>query len=146
MILFFSEGVDFKFGNRTLYKKWISDVINDLDNFNQKRRCGDLNIIFCDDEFLLSVNKQYLKHNYYTDIITFDYSDNQSISGDLFISIDTVKNNSVKYKTEFLNELSRVIIHGVLHLCGYNDHTEEDKKIIKEKEDLALTKLPGKLK
>ncbi len=105
------------------------------------KKCGDLNIIFCNDKYLLSVNNQYLKHNYYTDIITFDYSDNQVINGDLFISIDSVENNAVKYKTEFMNELSRVIIHGVLHLCGYDDRTEDDKNLMKEKEDLALIKL-----
>lgn len=141
MILFFSEEVEFKFKNRSLYKRWIREIILTEQRFDNLKKCGDLNIIFCNDEYLLNVNNQYLKHNYYTDIITFDYSDNQIINGDLFISVDSVKNNSVTYKTEFMTELSRVIIHGVLHLCGYNDHTEEDKKLMKEKEDFALTKL-----
>ncbi len=141
MILFFSEEVEFKFKNRSLYKRWIREIILSEQRLENLKKCGDLNIIFCNDEYLLSVNNQYLKHNYYTDIITFDYSDNQIINGDLFISVDSVKNNSVTYKTEFMTELSRVIIHGVLHLCGYNDHTEEDKKLMKEKEDFALTKL-----
>ncbi|GAB1473703.1 rRNA maturation RNase YbeY [Bacteroidota bacterium] len=141
MILFFSEEVEFKFKNRSLYKRWIREIILSEQRLENLKKCGDLNIIFCNDEYLLNVNNQYLKHNYYTDIITFDYSDNQIINGDLFISVDSVKNNSVTYKTEFMTELSRVIIHGVLHLCGYNDHTEEDKKLMKEKEDFALTKL-----
>ena len=141
MILFFSEGVDYRFKNRSLYKRWIREVILSQQGLIASKKCGDLSIIFCNDDYLLNVNNQYLKHNYYTDIITFDYSDNQIINGDLFISVDSVKNNSVTYKTEFMTELSRVIIHGVLHLCGYNDHTEEDKKLMKEKEDFALTKL-----
>jgi len=146
MILFFSEEVDFKINNRSLYKHWIKEVIKELQNFEQRKKCGDLNIIFCNDEYLLNVNNQYLKHNYYTDIITFDYSDNQSISGDLFISIDSVKINAEKFKTGFSEELARVIIHGVLHLCGYNDHTEEEKQMMKKNEDLALSGLPEKLR
>jgi len=146
MILFFSEEVDFKINNRYLYKYWIKEVIKELQNFEQGKKCGDLNIIFCNDEYLLSVNNQYLKHNYYTDIITFDYSDNQIISGDLFISIDSVKINAEKFKTGFSEELARVIIHGVLHLCGYNDHTEEEKQMMKKNEDLALSGLPEKLR
>ena len=146
MILFFSEEVEFKFKNRSLYKRWIREIILSEQRLENLKKCGDLNIIFCSDEYLLNVNNQYLKHNYYTDIITFDYSDNQIINGDLFISVDSVKNNSLKYKTEFMNELSRVIIHGVLHLCGYDDHTEDDKKLMKEKEDLALTMLQEMVK
>ena len=146
MILFFSEGVDYRFKNRSLYKRWIREVILSQQGLIASKKCGDLSIIFCNDDYLLNVNNQYLKHNYYTDIITFDYSDNQIINGDLFISVDSVKNNSLKYKTEFMNELSRVIIHGVLHLCGYDDHTEDDKKLMKEKEDLALTMLQEMVK
>ncbi|MHC1779865.1 MAG: rRNA maturation RNase YbeY [Bacteroidales bacterium] len=141
MILFFSEGVNFKFINRSIYKRWIRAIILSEQRFTILKKCGDLNIIFCNDDYLLNVNNQYLKHNYYTDIITFDYSDNQIINGDLFISVDSVKNNSRKYQTEFIDELSRVIIHGVLHLCGYDDHTKEDKELMKEKENFALIKL-----
>ncbi len=145
MILFFSEGINFNLKNRSLYKRWIKDIICEYQKGAQPKKPGEINIIFCNDDFLLSINNQYLKHNYYTDIITFDYSDNQYINGDLYISIDSVKNNSEKFKTEFFNELSRVIIHGILHLSGFNDHTEKEKIEMRINEDHALSKLPGEL-
>jgi len=107
----------------------------------EDKECGPINLIFCDDEKILEVNKEYLAHDYYTDIITFDYSLNQIISGDLFISIDRVKENADLFSKSFENELMRVVFHGVLHLCGYNDKSEEDILVMRSKEDYYLTQL-----
>ena len=113
--------------------RWIKKSI---EHFN--RKTGNITYIFCSDEEILQINKRYLNHDYYTDIITFDYSDKDKISGDLFISLETVKTNSEKFKTDFIEELHRVMIHGILHLCGYDDKTPEKKKIMSAKEDEAL--------
>ena len=102
------------------------------------KKTGDIAYIFCNDKRILEINNQYLQHDYYTDIITFDYSDEKQISGDIFISIDTVKSNSEKFNVLFQKELLRVLIHGILHLCGQEDKTPEEKKIMREKENLAL--------
>ena len=102
------------------------------------KKMGDITYIFCSDTEILRINQFYLKHDYYTDIITFDYSEDNILSGDLFISLDTVKTNSLKFKTGFDNELRRVMIHGILHLCGYKDKASEEKKIMRAKEDEAL--------
>lgn len=102
---------------------------------------GEINIIFCTDDYLLEINKQYLDHDYYTDIITFDYVEGKRVSGDLFISVDRVKDNAVKFTTEFKKELVRVIFHGVLHLCGYKDKKEDDKKLMGEKENFYLSEV-----
>src|SRR5690554_6778327 len=99
---------------------------------------GEITYIFCDDDKILEVNRQYLNHDYYTDIITFDYSEGDKISGDIFISLDTVKTNSQKYNTDYQEELYRVIIHGVLHLCGLDDKSEADSIEMREAEDRAL--------
>jgi len=101
-------------------------------------KSGAISYIFCSDEEILRINKKYLNHDYYTDIITFDYSENGVVSGDLFISVDTVKSNSEKYGTVYEDELRRVMIHGILHLCGFKDKTPEDEKIMREKENLNL--------
>jgi rRNA maturation RNase YbeY len=99
---------------------------------------GDISIVFCSDDYLKVINLKYLNHDYYTDVITFDYSENNRISGDLFISIDRVNENAGLNNINFIQELYRVIIHGVLHLCGYNDKTVKEKKEIREKEDFFL--------
>ena len=103
---------------------------------------GDIVLIFCSDQYLLEINKKHLNHDYYTDIITFDYCVEKIVSGDLYISIDRVKENSKTFNESFINELSRVVIHGVLHLCGYNDKTEADQKIMRNLENkyLAINK------
>lgn len=103
------------------------------------RRIGDVNIIFCSDNYILDVNLKYLQHDYFTDIITFDYCENNVLFGDLFISVDSVRENSVFYNTEFEDELNRVMVHGILHLIGYDDHTEEDQKVMREKENYYLS-------
>ena len=105
------------------------------------KRAGDISYIFCSDEKILEVNKQYLQHDYYTDIITFDYSEGTKISGDLFISLDTVKSNSDMFGTNYVEELHRIIIHGVLHLCGINDKGPGEREIMTAKENEALTLL-----
>lgn len=106
------------------------------------KRTGDISYIFCSDEKILEVNKQYLQHDYYTDIITFDYTEGTKISGDLFISLDTVKSNSDMFGTDYVEELHRIIIHGVLHLCGINDKGPGERDIMTAKENEALTLLP----
>jgi len=119
---------------------WIKEVAH-LNNKN----VDEIAYIFCSDEKILEINNQYLQHDYYTDIITFDYSEGDSISGDLFISLDTVKSNSEKFDTPYNEELYRVIIHGILHLCGYNDKTPEEEKHMREKENEALELIKGKI-
>ncbi|HBT86373.1 MAG: rRNA maturation RNase YbeY [Fermentimonas sp.] len=113
--------------------KWIKTVA-----LKYGKTTDEISYIFCDDEKILEINKEYLKHDYYTDIITFDYSEGEKISGDIFISIDTVKSNSQMYTTDYQDELYRVIIHGVLHLCGLDDSSEAEQKIMREAEDNAL--------
>ncbi len=114
-------------------KNWINHVIE-----YYKFHTGTLNYLFCDDEYILVTNRTYLDHDYYTDIITFDYTVNKVISGDLIISLDTVATNSSQFNTSFKTELLRVVIHGVLHLCGYKDKTEEESTLMRELEDKAL--------
>ncbi len=102
------------------------------------KKCGDISYIFCSDEKILEVNRTYLQHDYYTDIITFDYSEGNKISGDLFISVDTVRSNAEQFGTRYYEELQRIIIHGILHLCGINDKTPEEQEIMTLREDEAL--------
>ena len=101
-------------------------------------RVGDISYIFCSDEHILSVNREYLQHDYYTDIITFDYTEEKRISGDIFISLDTVASNAEKFGTTYEEELYRVIIHGILHLCGINDKSDEERNGMEKEEDKAL--------
>ena len=117
-------------------KKSIKDLIN-----KELKVLGDLAIILCSDKYLINMNIEYLQHNYYTDIITFNYVEGKLISGDLFISIERVKENSNEFNSSWIKELYRVIFHGVLHLIGYNDKTADEKKIMREKEDLYLSEV-----
>lgn len=116
---------------------WIESVIS-----NEGSLCGPICYFFCSDEYILQTNKTYLNHDYYTDIITFDYTNNNVISGDLVISLDTVATNALKFKKDFEDELSRVMIHGILHLLGYKDKTDAELTIMRRKEDEALHLLP----
>lgn len=134
MVSYFSEDIDFVFKGRTLNNKWLKLVAE-----SEIRRLGDIAIIFCSDNYILDVNLKYLHHDYFTDIITFDYCEGDKLSGDLFISIDSVKENASFYGTEFEDELNRVIVHGILHLVGYDDHSPEDKKTMRAKEDYYLS-------
>ncbi len=131
---FFEEIKEFNTGIKTT--DWISQTI-----INEGKTVGEINIIFCNDEYLLKINQEHLTHDYYTDIITFDYSENNLISGDLFISKDRVEENAEEYKVSFENELNRVIIHGILHLIGYNDKSESEIKEMRTKENYYLDKL-----
>ncbi len=99
----------------------------------------EIALIFCTDDYLLEINQQHLGHDYYTDIVTFDYCWDNHVSGDLFISLDRVRDNAEQFKTDFMNELHRVIIHGVLHLCGYKDKSEEEESLMRSKENSALS-------
>lgn len=127
------QDINFGFTKRRFTSSWLKRVAQE-----EKRSVGDINVIFCSDAYILELNNKYLNHNYFTDIITFDYCVGNMLSGDLFISVDTVKENSLFYNTSFEEELFRVIVHGVLHLIGYDDHTEEEKKIMRFKEDFYL--------
>lgn len=113
--------------------RWIKETIA-----SEGKKLGDISFIFCSDAYLLEMNKQYLNHDYFTDIITFDYVENNVISGDIFISCDRVRENSLEFNTGFENELSRIIIHGVLHLLGFKDKTKSDKLLMKQKENFYL--------
>lgn len=120
-----------------MIRKWIKEVAS-----SEKFQTGDLVFVFCDDQFLLSMNKEYLNHDFYTDIITFDYSENSKIAGEMYISIDRVIDNSNLLKIKALDELHRVIIHGVLHLCGYKDKSKRDELLMRNAEDKALSLRP----
>lgn len=136
-ISFFAEGVDFEFANENLCISWLENAIK-----NENKIAGELSFVFCDDEYLHKINLEYLNHDTYTDIITFDYTEANIIAGDIFISIERVKENATSFNTLFENELSRVIIHGVLHLIGYKDKTEEESTLMRAKEDFYLNLLP----
>ena len=123
-----------------LQKKQITKNIKSL-IISELKELGEITYIFCSDNYLLEMNKQYLNHNYYTDIITFDYVTKNVISGDLFISVDRVKENAEIFKSKFVKELYRVIFHGVLHLIGYKDKSEEEQLIMRAKEDLYLSEV-----
>jgi rRNA maturation RNase YbeY len=126
----------FNLPNQEHVQKWMEQAIK-----AEKKQIGEINCIFCDDEYLLEKNKTYLNHNTLTDIITFDYTEKDVIIGDLFISTERVHENAKIYNVTFELELSRVLIHGVLHLLGYSDKTEEEKKTMRNKENFYLKKL-----
>ena len=136
MIRFFNKDIKFTLTDKLLLKKWIKEVVSSYGN-----RVGDINIILCDDPSILEINNQFLGHDYYTDIITFDYTEGDTINGELYISIDTVRANAEEYNQDFPDELHRVIIHGILHLCGLDDHCDEDIKEMRDAENLSLQKL-----
>lgn len=131
---FYQEDISFEFLSEDEIAEWVESTITD-----EKHKLGEVSVIFCSDEYLLKINREHLDHDYYTDIITFQYTDDP-ISGDLFISVDRVRDNADHLKTSFQQELHRVIIHGILHLCGYKDKGESDEKLMRQKEDLYLSK------
>ena len=133
MIRYFQEDIKFELKGKALNNKWLKFVAE-----SEIRRIGDINIIFCSDNYILDVNMRYLQHDYFTDIITFDYCEKNVLSGDLFISIDSVRENADYYKTEFVDELNRVMVHGILHLIGYDDHSEEEISQMRAKENYYL--------
>ena len=133
MIRYFCEDIRFTYKNKLANNRWLKMVAG-----SEIRKIGDINVIFCSDNYILDVNMKYLQHDYFTDIITFNYCEGKVLSGDLFISVDSVRENSIEFGTDFEEELHRVIVHGVLHLIGYDDHTEEDKKVMRQKENYYL--------
>lgn len=141
MISYFTENC----GKPAICTKRCSAWIRDIASKHGKT-IGEIAYVFCDDAKILEVNRQYLGHDYYTDIITFDYYDDDKLSGDIFISLDTVKSNSVTYGTDYYDELTRVIIHGILHLCGYKDKSDDESKAMRALEDAAIAALPKPLK
>jgi rRNA maturation RNase YbeY len=135
-VTFHIKEINFTLVNRRVLKVWLKQVAE-----TESKRVGDISCIFCNDGYLLSLNKTYLKHDYYTDVITFEYSVGDVISGDIFISIDSVQANAIAYKVSFQDELCRVMAHGVLHLCGYRDATEAERKVMRAKENVCLDRL-----
>ena len=128
------EGLNFSLKEKAATINWIKKVFK-----KEGKQCGELLYTFCSDKYLLQINKTFLKHNTLTDIVTFDYSTKENLSGEIYISIDRVKENAAIYKQAFNKELRRVIIHGVLHLCGYSDKTERLEKKMRQKEDDAMS-------
>ena len=141
MILFYAQNVSFKLVGKQLLKNWIKEVISACES-----SAGNINFIFTSDDDLLRINKKFLQHNYYTDVITFDTSDyaapltniSSRTNGDIFISLDTVLTNSKTYSNSFTSELYRVMIHGILHLLGYNDSSDDEQKSMRQAENFAL--------
>ena len=134
MISFLTENIKMPRLDRKAVRAWITSVAASYDG----RRVGNVNYIFCNDERILQVNNEFLGHDYYTDIITFDYSEPGVVSGDMYISLDTVFSNSSKFHTSYDTELLRVIIHGVLHLCGINDTGRGERAVMEAAEERAL--------
>ena len=134
MISYCNADIKFELKGKLQNNRWLKFVAE-----SEIRKIGDISIVFCSDNYILDVNMKYLQHDYFTDIITFDYCESDVLSGDLFISVDSVRENAVHYGTDFEEELHRVMVHGVLHLIGYDDHTEADQKIMREKENYYLS-------
>lgn len=133
MITYQTEGIEMPAIKKEETSAWIKAVAE-----SYGKRAGDIAYIFCSDEKILEVNRQYLHHDYYTDIITFDYTEGKRISGDIFISLDTVRSNAQQYETDYDTELHRVIIHGILHLVGINDKGPGEREIMESAENAAL--------
>jgi rRNA maturation RNase YbeY len=135
-ITFQVEKIKFNLKRKINIKLWIAKVL-----LLEKKQVGQINFLFTNDEEILKKNIQFLKHNTYTDIITFNYCKDKIINGDIIISIDRVKENAEKFKSDFEEELKRVLIHGVLHLCGYNDKKTADTELMRKKENWALKQI-----
>jgi probable rRNA maturation factor len=135
-ITFQSQRVTYSLPAKQLVKKWIVDVVR-----NEKKNPGNINFLFTSDEEVLQMNIRYLQHDTYTDIITFDSGEGGTVAGDITISVDRVRDNASRFNTSFADEMHRVIIHGILHLCGYKDKTVAQRSVMRKKEDEALRKL-----
>jgi rRNA maturation RNase YbeY len=133
MISFQNLSISFKLKEKTKIKLWIKTIID-----KEKHTLGTINYMFCNDDELLEINVKHLNHNTLTDIITFDYTEDKKISSDIFISVDRVLENAKKFEVTFEEELRRVMIHGVLHLCGYKDKSKPDAELMRKKENWAL--------
>ena len=133
MINFFFENIEnLALGHKT--SSWLQSII-----VSEQKKPGEINYIFCDDEYLLKVNQDYLQHDYYTDIITFDYVKGKTISGDIFVSLQRIIDNAASLSLNFEDELHRVLAHGILHLCGYKDKDDEEITLMRNKEDYYLS-------
>lgn len=133
MIQFFYENLPESVN--TDYTIWLKDII-----LSEGKKLGEINYIFCDDDYLLKVNQDYLQHDYYTDIITFDYVKGKTISGEIFVSLQRISDNASTLSKNYEEELRRVLAHGILHLCGYKDKTEEEEQLMRSKEDYYIAK------
>ena len=129
----FNYETDFVLDNEEAIANWISNVIT-----SENKTEGEINYIFCDDEYLHKINVEHLNHDTLTDIISFDYTMGNEISGDMFISVERVKDNAADFNVSFDEELKRVIVHGILHYCGYKDKSEADELLMRNKEDEKL--------
>jgi len=132
MINYFFENIDSE-AIHSSTSEWLENLI-----ITENKKLGDINYIFCDDDYLLQVNRDYLDHDYYTDIITFDYVKGKTISGDIFVSLPRILDNASTLSQDFYQEFNRVLAHGILHLCGYKDKTEEEQIQMREKEDFYI--------
>lgn len=137
MISFFYE-TDFKINKPRTWKNWIKESAA-----NEGFKIGDINYIFCDDEYLLQINKDYLQHDYYTDVIGFQYSEGKELSGDIYISVTRIEDNAEQNQIDFKNELARVVIHGILHFMNYKDKTNQEAKKMRDLESHYITKIIG---
>lgn len=132
-IEFYNEDVELPHLDTERVKKWLLFVAN-----KHKKEIGEISYIFCSDSYLLEVNRQYLSHDYLTDIITFDYTEGNSVSGDVFISAERVADNAIDFNVSYDEELLRVLSHGLLHLIGFNDKNESDQEVMTEQEDASI--------
>ena len=123
----------FTLKNKRKIKNWLKEIIAD-----EKKKVGDINYIFCSKQYMKKINNNYLAKNYETDVISFDFSDDNKISGDIYVSCETVKKNSIIFNVSFSNELKRVMVHGLLHLLNYNDKSKQEQKIMREKENFYI--------
>lgn len=133
MVSFHNQSISFRLKDKTKLRQWIRVITE-----KEKHRLGTINYIFCTDDELLEINIRHLDHNTLTDIITFDYTEGKTINSDIFISVDRVTENAGKFKVSFEEELHRVMIHGILHLCGYKDKSKADAELMRKKENWAL--------
>jgi len=132
----FNYETDFILSEEGTISSWIESTI-----INEGYKLEEINYVFCDDEYLHKLNVEFLDHDTLTDVISFDYCVGKMVQGDIFISVERVKDNAEDFKVEFINELNRVMVHGVLHYCGYKDKTESDASLMREKEDYYLERL-----
>jgi probable rRNA maturation factor len=132
----FNYETDFQLTNPKKKADWVSSIIK-----HESCREGEINYVFCSDDYLYKINVDFLNHDTFTDIISFDYTVGKELHGDIYISVDRVKENALKYSVSFNDELARVMAHGVLHYCGYNDKSEEDVRLMRSKEDFYLAML-----
>ena len=135
-VRYFNDGVSFQPEGKRKISQWLKQV-----TARERKKTGHLNFIFVSEEIILDINKKYLHHHYYTDIITFDHSEGNVVSGDMYISVETVRTNAKKYCVDFRIEMLRVMVHGILHLCGYKDQTESDIQEMRDKEDQYLEEI-----